>query len=69
MAMGKLVFAQIMEHLPLTTFRRCVARYGGAQSQNVFLPRSASLHGVRAASANQLISSITLGHYWPVNHA
>lgn len=26
---GKLVFAQIMTHLPLTTFRRCVARYGG----------------------------------------
>jgi Domain of unknown function (DUF4372) len=29
MAMGKLVFAQIMEHLPLTTFHRCEARYGG----------------------------------------
>lgn len=26
---GKLVFAQLTEHLPLTTFRRCVARYGG----------------------------------------
>lgn len=26
---GKLVFAQLMEHLPLTTFRRCVARYDG----------------------------------------
>lgn len=26
---GKLVFAQLMEHLPLTTFRRCVARYNG----------------------------------------
>ena len=26
---GKLVFAQLMEHLPLTTFRRCVARYAG----------------------------------------
>jgi hypothetical protein len=26
---GKLVFAQIMDHLPLTTFRRCVARYSG----------------------------------------
>jgi hypothetical protein len=26
---GKLVFAQLMEHLPLTTFRRYVARYGG----------------------------------------
>ena len=29
MNLGKLVFAQLMEHLPLTTFRRCVARYGG----------------------------------------
>jgi hypothetical protein len=26
---GKLVFAQLTEHLPLTTFRRCVARYRG----------------------------------------
>jgi Domain of unknown function (DUF4372) len=29
MNQGKLVFAQIMEHLPLTTLRRCVARYDG----------------------------------------
>ena len=29
MNMGKLVFAQLTEHLPLTTFRRCVARYRG----------------------------------------
>ena len=29
MHIGKLVFAQLMEHLPLTTFRRCVARYDG----------------------------------------
>src|SRR5215472_13387337 len=29
MNQGKLVFAQIMEHLPLTTFKRCVARYDG----------------------------------------
>ena len=26
---GKLVFAQVMEHLPMHTFRRCVRRYGG----------------------------------------
>lgn len=26
---GKLVFAQVMEHLPLSTFHRCVHRYGG----------------------------------------
>jgi hypothetical protein len=27
---GKLVFTQLMQHLPLTTFRRCVTRYRGA---------------------------------------
>lgn len=26
---GKLVFAQVIQHLPLSTFRRCVARYRG----------------------------------------
>jgi hypothetical protein len=26
---GKLVFAQVMEHLPLHTFRRIVSRYAG----------------------------------------
>ena len=26
---GKLVFAQVMDHLPLHTFHRCVQRYGG----------------------------------------
>jgi len=26
---GHYVFAQVMQHLPLTTFRRCVSRYGG----------------------------------------
>ena len=26
---GKLVFAQVMDHLPLHTFHRCVRRYGG----------------------------------------
>ena len=26
---GQYVFAQLMEHIPLTTFRRCVARYDG----------------------------------------
>ena len=29
MNLGKFVFAQLMGHLPLTTFRRCVARYRG----------------------------------------
>jgi len=31
MFVGKLVFSQVMEHLPMHTFRRCVARYQGAR--------------------------------------
>ena len=33
---GKLVFAQLMEYLPLTTFRRCVARYDGEHKVKQF---------------------------------
>ena len=33
---GKLVFAQLMQHLPLTTFRRCVARYQGEHKVKTF---------------------------------
>src|SRR4026208_2248507 len=33
---GQLVFAQITQHLPLTTFRRCVARYGGKHKVKSF---------------------------------
>lgn len=33
---GKLVFAQVMAHLPLTTFRRCVARYDGEHKVKQF---------------------------------
>src|SRR6202795_2196947 len=33
---GKLVFAQLMQHLPLTTFRRCVARYQGERKVKSF---------------------------------
>jgi len=33
---GKLVFAQIAQHLPLTTFRRCVARYSGERKVKSF---------------------------------
>jgi hypothetical protein len=29
MHLGKLVFAQLMDHLPLHIFRRCVAKYPG----------------------------------------
>ena len=33
---GKLVFAQLMQHLPLTTFRRCVTRYRGERKVQSF---------------------------------
>ena len=36
MNLGKLVFAQITQHLPLTTFHRCVARYGGGRKVKSF---------------------------------
>ncbi len=36
MNLGKLVFAQITQHLPLTTYRRCVARYGGEHKVKTF---------------------------------
>ncbi len=36
MNQGKLVFAQLMQHLPLTTFRRCVARYRGERKVQLF---------------------------------
>lgn len=33
---GSLVFAQVTKYLPLTTFRRCVARYGGTHKVKTF---------------------------------
>jgi hypothetical protein len=36
MNLGKLVFAQVTRHLPLTTFRRCVGRYGGERGVKSF---------------------------------
>jgi hypothetical protein len=36
MNLSKLVFAQITQHVPLTTFRRCVARYGGEHKVKTF---------------------------------
>ena len=36
MNQGKLVFAQVTQHLPLTTFRRCVAKYGGEHKVKSF---------------------------------
>ncbi len=36
MYQGKLVFAQLMQHLPLSTFRRCVIRYRGERKVKSF---------------------------------
>jgi len=36
MNQGKLVFSQLMQHLPLTSFRRCVARYEGEHKVKTF---------------------------------
>lgn len=36
MNQGTLVFAQLTQHLPLTTFRRCVARYRGERKVKTF---------------------------------
>src|SRR5208283_3016300 len=36
MHQGQLVFSQFMRHLPLTTFRRCVARYAGEHKVKSF---------------------------------
>lgn len=36
MNQGKLVFAQLMQHLPLTTFQRCVTRYQGQHKVKSF---------------------------------
>ncbi len=36
MHQGQLVFAQLMRHLPLTTFRRCVAQYDGEHKVKSF---------------------------------
>jgi len=36
MHVGRLVFSQLIEHLPMHTFRRCVARYGGNRYHKSF---------------------------------
>jgi hypothetical protein len=33
---GKLIFAQVIDHLPMHTFRRCVARFNGDHSVKSF---------------------------------
>ena len=33
---GEIVFAQVIDHLPMHTFRRCVAHYGGEHKLKSF---------------------------------
>jgi Domain of unknown function (DUF4372) len=54
---GKLVFVQVMSHLPLTTFRRCVARYNGEHKVKHF-----TTLGFLDLAANELL-------IYPVNHS
>ena len=43
---GKLVFAQLMEHLPLRTFRQCVARYASSSSTEPLRAQSRHRYGL-----------------------
>ena len=36
MHVGRLVFSQVIDHLPMHTFRRCVARYDGNRYTKTF---------------------------------
>jgi hypothetical protein len=36
MYVGKIVFAQLIDHLPLNSFRRCVPRYRGRYTVKSF---------------------------------
>ena len=45
MPIGKLVFAQLMDFLPLHTFRRCVARYPSNYPTKTFCTRGAGYSG------------------------
>lgn len=79
MHQGKLVFAQVMAHLPLSTFRRCVARYDGEHKVKSFscldqfyamafaqLTFRQSLRDIEACLATQHQRLYHLGFRWPV---
>ena len=55
MNLGKFVFAQVMEHLPLHVFHRCVVRYSGEHKVKWFscLRPVPLLHGLRAADLSR----------------
>ena len=39
MHVGRFVFSQVIDHLPMNTFRYCVARYDGNRYKKTFLSR------------------------------
>ena len=53
---GKLVFAQVMAHLPLSTFRRCVARYDGDHKVKSSRVSTSSLHGLRSVDLSRVLA-------------
>ena len=74
---GKLVFAQVMDHLPMHTFRRAVSRYGGNRYVKTFPCHSQFLcmafAQLKSACAHSDRSSITWafavrchGTHWPM---
>jgi len=53
------VFAQLMQHLPLTTFRRCLHPLSGrVQSEILLVPGSIPVYGVRSVDLSGEPSSL-----------
>ena len=47
---GRLIFSQVMDYLPMHTFRQCVNRYqGNRKTKKILVPRSVPLYGFCSA--------------------
>ena len=46
---GRLIFSQLMDHLPMPTFRRCVERYQGDRWVKGDVPISVEIRGAGIA--------------------
>ena len=56
---GKLVFTQLMAYLPLSTFRRCVARYNGHHKvKHFYLSRPVPVHGLAQLTYRESLRDI-----------
>ena len=51
MNLGKFVFAQVMEHLPLHVFHRCVVRYSGEHKYHLGFRSSIARNTLANANA------------------